>query len=846
MVWSNIPGANIHRAAEADNAVQRTEQAGVKRSTYPSVYFVSVQAQTPSRDTHRIHKFGALHNDPALATDTPCSLLKSKTVGENTIVRFNNHYCPELGAAMALARQELFGSHPSPGSSHLISSRPSNQVFETFTDVPRLVDTLSLLRRHAPSAPLHHYPHGFGSFRTVRPNMSSPAPGWHCFGDNQAVGATECPEFPSAPAPRAVTCCPVAHSHQRSQAVQTQSVAASMAPQHQDAWREQDSHPVKVPLGSWLDSSAMLQQQQQQQPDELQAQGSTKHADRVSVGCQTRQGDHWRVQSQGCIGLPKQDAGHWAYHDKAWVPTGAHFLDKQAHEALTPKRPPNSPQGNRCPSPAARRQQHEGRAAATSPSRPAWDSSPSRAAGHSPEPSPSRAQLKKMTASWSPGRKGFVKPDLAQSGDNRFSQSNKRAETKSKHPSKLRKKRSPSKARTPDAPASSRQEAPKPARTSSGGSLWEGKLAGPSSFLQPILHSQSSNTVPDSNEPQDDHTQQSPESTKKTKKKKPSSGGKRHARMHSQQSVPNEDLSDSGSHAQNSPPQVITLGQSPRGSYVSPLKGSSGRALPGRLDSPLLVLQSPRRASSASVQSPDSSHGAASSQLRPRPSAGCSPSTHSSELSLQDSDVVDCSCSEASSELESSMSDDLGSEGSKVQKWDSNTEPPAQTGKSTSPQNAHVCLHGVGRKLFSHHETARHVGAGSRASSGLRSEVQDSLGELERLIEQQHRQLIARGILLPEEPSSDSVSASDLDFSNLSLHSGMDRLSRLADSLVEGVTSNSPLAQDAKPTSSISAVLSMRQLAGLDQLLAWHLLQDRLSQPFTIPSPEVTHGTVKG
>ena len=59
-------------------------------------------------------------------------------------------------------------------------------------------------------------------------------------------------------------------------------------------------------------------------------------------------------------------------------------------------------------------------------------------------------------------------------------------------------------------------------------------------------------------------------------------------------------------------------------------------------------------------------------------------------------------------------------------------------------------------------------------------------------------QLIARGILLPEDPSSDSVSASDLDFSNLSLDSGMDRLSRLADSLVEGMTPGSlGLARDA-------------------------------------------------
>ena len=60
-------------------------------------------------------------------------------------------------------------------------------------------------------------------------------------------------------------------------------------------------------------------------------------------------------------------------------------------------------------------------------------------------------------------------------------------------------------------------------------------------------------------------------------------------------------------------------------------------------------------------------------------------------------------------------------------------------------------------------------------------------------------QLIARGILLPEEPSCDSVAASDLDFSNLSLDSGMDRLSRLADSLVEGVTPGGFGAQRQDP-----------------------------------------------
>ena len=47
MVWSNIPGANIHRGAEADNTERRTVQAGVKRSTYPSVFSASVQAVPP-------------------------------------------------------------------------------------------------------------------------------------------------------------------------------------------------------------------------------------------------------------------------------------------------------------------------------------------------------------------------------------------------------------------------------------------------------------------------------------------------------------------------------------------------------------------------------------------------------------------------------------------------------------------------------------------------------------------------------------------------------------------------------------------------------------------------------
>ena len=51
--------------------------------------------------------------------------------------------------------------------------------------VPRLVDTLSLLRRQAPSVPLHHFQHGFGSLLTVRTSMTSPAPGWYYYGDTK-------------------------------------------------------------------------------------------------------------------------------------------------------------------------------------------------------------------------------------------------------------------------------------------------------------------------------------------------------------------------------------------------------------------------------------------------------------------------------------------------------------------------------------------------------------------------------------------------------------------------------------------------------------------------------------
>lgn len=64
-----------------------------------------------------------------------------------------------------------------------------------------------------------------------------------------------------------------------------------------------------------------LQQQLQQQQDESQAQALAQGPDRASVGCQTRQGDSWRVHSQRCMGKSGQESGSWANHGvlHAWL-----------------------------------------------------------------------------------------------------------------------------------------------------------------------------------------------------------------------------------------------------------------------------------------------------------------------------------------------------------------------------------------------------------------------------------------------------------------------------------------------------------------------------------------------
>ena len=182
------------------------------------------------------------------------------------------------------------------------------------------------------------------------------------------------------------------------------------------------------------------------------------------------------------------------------------------------------------------------------------------------------------------------------------------------------------------------QEA-KLAKVGSGGSIWEGTLAGPPSFLQPILHSQSSDASPQVSEAQADQQQQSPASSKRK-----SRGGhvrgrdRRHALTNGHQSQPHAAEEDDQADIQSSPPRVITLGQSPRGSYKSPLKVSPKTASCGRHE--LLVLRHP---SSASAHSPSSPTDARSSQLRPVPSAESPADVQSSQLSAQDLDASDCS-----------------------------------------------------------------------------------------------------------------------------------------------------------------------------------------------------------
>ena len=369
--------------------------------------------------------------------------------------------------------------------------------------------------------------------------------------------------------------------------------------------------------------------------------------------------------------------------DKAWVPAGTQYLDKQAHEALAPKRPPNSPQGNKCPSPASSRRcrspthtSRHGKVGAGTLTRPPWDTwgSPeqtSRAEGSTPCQSPSRAALKKMTASWSPGRKGFVKPELAEAEENRYSHSqNSNAEASLRSGKAGKKKSSPKKAPARAKFSKQANKAGEAVKSGNGGSIWAGSLAGPqTSFLQPILHLQQCNMSPDDGDTHHDEQPEGDAQLKQNASKKKRSKGSRHARTHSHQSqgAGKQDSAQGEALSQNTSPRVYTLDQSPRGSYVSPLRASPRRALSSRLGSSLVLQASLHHHIPASIRSLQFPPKGGGPQLGTQHLNVKSLGTHSSQLNAESSQ--DCSLLTDSSGASSQYSEESDREAEEEQRW---------------------------------------------------------------------------------------------------------------------------------------------------------------------------------
>ena len=87
---------------------------------------------------------------------------------------------------------------------------------------------------------------------------------------------------------------------------------------------------IKVPPSSSLNSAVLLeqlrQQLQEQQQQHLASKAGDRNSgtDRVSVGCQTRQGDSWRTQSVGGQGISRDTA-------QAWVQHGVSIVSQERH-----------------------------------------------------------------------------------------------------------------------------------------------------------------------------------------------------------------------------------------------------------------------------------------------------------------------------------------------------------------------------------------------------------------------------------------------------------------------------------------------------------------------------------
>lgn len=333
--------------------------------------------------------------------------------------------------------------------------------------------------------------------------------------------------------------------------------------------------------------------------------------------------------------------------EHAWVPAGSHYMDKMTHEATSPSRPPNSPQGVQAPhSPSSQRPRsssaHRPASPQLSPSKPRWDSwgfskVPSEAGSAlGPRQNPSRAALKSLAASWSPTRKGFMQPDLAKR-NNGFSHANRQAASSQHAQSRQGSAKRVGKIKSGKAKQVSRskmQHAPGTAATDGS------KQAAPQSFLQPILHSNYQNAIPDDRRKKDmdtDSTHNGASQAKGGKPKKKSRGGRNAAQRAKAAAGNAENL---GETAESTLPTVIVTDSQGQGSYNSP-RQSPHRKLHNN--------SSPIAGDSSFIIMPASAHGSikapASDSSR---SAQTSPSRHAGQHSLSNLAKSDCLSTRAS------------------------------------------------------------------------------------------------------------------------------------------------------------------------------------------------------
>ena len=303
-------------------------------------------------------------------------------------------------------------------------------------------------------------------------------------------------------------------------------------------------------------------------------------------------------------------------------------MDKMIHEANSPTKPPNSPQGVQAPSPSSSsRRPHSSFASKRcstqrTSQKPAWDSwgfskLPSEADGTSPDPGapPTRDALKALTACWSPTRKGFVKPELARSNDG-FSHSH-RHKSRSKHANS----RQQSLNHASKAKLNSQQQNHDKAQTEGDAAAMTdtGALV-PHSFLQPILHSQSRNVLPGHKHDTDTESKQSGVAqSEKVRSKRKTKGGSRKAAQRAQHAAV---CQEEQGPEQTLPRVIATDSAQGQGRYISPMQ-SPHRGRPQSSGSPAAP-------DSSFIIMPGSAHGRKQAEpAGPAGSAQHSPSQRS-------------------------------------------------------------------------------------------------------------------------------------------------------------------------------------------------------------------------